>query len=396
MFFGEGGTRFQAMSVVPVKGGERGEDYGDCYRGDIGEFAAGGLCRWCDSGTLRVAFTGEFCCGEAVGFGVASGALEVGTEVGGALVAEVAVFLHRLVDGVLEIGGNVGVEADGFDGFAIYDFVEDGAGGVAFEGEKASGHFVEDDAEGKKIGARVEGFAEDLLGGHVGDGAESAAGAGEVVRIDGICADGCYVRAVQLGGDFGEAEVEDFGVAAFGDEDVGGFYVAVNDAFCVSGVQGVGDFDAEVEEAFELHRLGGDDVLEGGAFEKFHGDEATAIVFGDFVDGADVGVIKRGCGAGFAAEALEGGFVLLHFLWEKFEGDEAAELRVFGFVDNPHASTTDFLDDAVMGNSLSDKRIITGHSGVMLGCHPRQVNESSNGASIVGKTRRRLRTLVQR
>ncbi len=46
-------------------------------------------------------------------------------------------------------------------------------------------------------------------------------------------------------GDFCEAEVENFCVAAFGDEDVGGLDVAVDDAGAMSGVESVGDFDAE-------------------------------------------------------------------------------------------------------------------------------------------------------
>ena len=37
---------------------------------------------------------------------------------------------------------------------------------------------------------------------------------------------------------FGEAEIEEFD-ALFGDEDVGGFQVAVGDAFAVGGVEGV-------------------------------------------------------------------------------------------------------------------------------------------------------------
>ena len=60
-----------------------------------------------------------------------------------------------------------------------------------------------------------------------------------------------------------------------------------------------------VEESFEFERAAGDDVLERRAIEKFHGDEGAAVVFADVVDGADVGMVQRGGGAGFALEAFE-------------------------------------------------------------------------------------------
>ncbi len=78
--------------------------------------------------------------------------------------------------------GEIGIEADGRVGSAIEDGFEDEAGGVAAEGQSAGGHFVEDHAEGKEIAASVEVFAAGLFGGHVGDGAERGAGAGEMLR----------------------------------------------------------------------------------------------------------------------------------------------------------------------------------------------------------------------
>ena len=44
-----------------------------------------------------------------------------------------------------------------------------------------------------------------------------------------------------MGGDFGQTEVEDLGVSALGDEDVGGLNVAMDDALGMCGVEAVGD-----------------------------------------------------------------------------------------------------------------------------------------------------------
>jgi len=74
----------------------------------------------------------------------------------------------------------------------------------------------------------------------------------------------------------------------------GGLDVAMDDASVVSGVESVGAVDTDFEEAFEFERVRGDDVLERGAVEKFHGDEGATVFFTDVVDGADVRVIQRG------------------------------------------------------------------------------------------------------
>ena len=239
---------------------------------------------------------------------------------------------------------------------AIEDGVEDDAGGFAAKGERSRGHFVEDGAEGEEVGPGVEFLAANLFGRHVGHGSESGAGAGEMFGID---AEGGESSG-RLGfrtrvGNFGEAEIENFGVGAFGDEDVGGLDVAVNDAFGVSGFEGVGDFDdGEVEEAVELEGTAGDEILTGLAFETFHGDEGLSVFFADIVDGADVGVVEGGGGFGFAAKTAEGLGIFGERVREKFEGDEAVEARVLRLVDDAHAAAAEHLGHAIVRDGLSD------------------------------------------
>ena len=48
--------------------------------------------------------------------------------------------------------------------------------------------------------------------------------------------------------DFGEAEVQNFGVTPLGDKEVGGLDVAMDNALGVCGVEAVGDFDGEGED----------------------------------------------------------------------------------------------------------------------------------------------------
>ena len=315
--------------------------------------------------------------GGTAGIGVALEAFEFRAHVRSVLVAEVAIFFEGAIDDVFEAGGKIGIETDGRRGRAVQDGFENDTAGVATKGERARCHFVEDDAEREEVAARVEVFAADLLGRHVGDGAECAAGAGEMSFVRSLCCGGIGNGVGTDGsgaGNFGEAEVENFRAATLGDENVCGLDVAVNDASVVSGVEGVGAVDADFEEAFEFQRARGDEVLQRGAVEEFHCDKGAAVVFADVVDGADVGMIQRGGGACFTFEAFERLWVVGEIVGEKFEGDEAAEARVFGFVDHAHSATAEFFDDAVMRDCLADEAGRLRHRGRFYGAWPSESN----------------------
>jgi hypothetical protein len=72
--------------------------------------------------------------------GVALEALEVGADVGGVLVAEVAIFLEAFADDFFELEREFGIEAERRRRFAAKNFFEDDAGGFAREGQLAGGH----------------------------------------------------------------------------------------------------------------------------------------------------------------------------------------------------------------------------------------------------------------
>ena len=69
------------------------------------------------------------------------------------------------------LGGRSGFRRTGGVGGAIQDAIEDDAGSIAAKWQDSCRHFVQDNAEGKQIGARVEFPATDLLGRHIRDGA---------------------------------------------------------------------------------------------------------------------------------------------------------------------------------------------------------------------------------
>ena len=128
----------------------------------------------------------------------------------------------------------------------------------------------------------------------------------------------------------------------------------MNDAFGMRGIERVGNFDGERQQRVQFQRAPRDQVLQGHAIEKLHGDKRLAILLADVVDGADVGMVQRGCGLRLALKAAERLRILGDFIGQKLEGDEAVQPRVFGFVDHTHPAAAQLLDDAVVRDGLSD------------------------------------------
>ena len=97
-----------------------------------------------------------------------------------------------------------------------------------------------------------------------------------------------------------------------------------------------------------------DAMLQRHAVQKLHGDEGLAVLLADVVDGADVGMIQRGSGPGFAAEAVQGLRVAGDLVGQELEGDEAMQPRVLGLVDHTHTAAAELFHDAVVRDGLVD------------------------------------------
>jgi hypothetical protein len=74
----------------------------------------------------------------------------------------------------------------------------------------------------------------------------------------------------------------------------------------------------------------------------------------DVVNRADVGVIQRRSGTGFALKPLQCLGIVGDLRGEKLEGYITAEAGILRFVNDTHATATQFLGDAVMRDGLSD------------------------------------------
>ena len=213
----------------------------------------------------------------------------------------------------------------------------------------AGGHFVEQNAEGKKIGAYVERFTAGLLRGHIGQGADGRAGMRERTahRHRGIVCTG-QIRSRE----FGETEVENLHLAALGDENVCRLDVAVHDALGMRRLQCVRDLQSPVQQSGQGNGLVADSLAQGLPFEQLHGDEGTPLIFVDLVDGADVGMIEGRGGAGLAFKSLQCSRLDGGTFRKELQSDQTAQTNVLGFIHHAHAALTQLSLDAVMRDSL--------------------------------------------
>ena len=158
-------------------------------------------------------------------------------------------------------------------------------------------------------------------------------------------------------------------------ENVGRLDVAMDDAFGVRGIKGVGNLDGQRQNEFWFHRLPCDAMLQRQTVQTLHGNERFAVLVVDFVDGADVRMIQGRSGLGFALETAEGLRIFGYVVGQELQGHKPAELYVFSLVHHTHSATADLFDDAVMRDGFADQRSCVRHLAHILGCGPDQVNE---------------------
>ena len=116
--------------------------------------------------------------------------------------------------------------------------------------------------------------------------------------------------------------------------------------------------------------------------------KGLSVLFANLVDGADVGVVQRRCGFGFAPKTDESLRVFGYIVWKEFQGDEAIKFDVLGLVDHAHAAATELFDDAVVGNGTAEYWCGISHWRRMLGCAYRQVNRGCLQADASGNEKR--------
>src|SRR5262244_3866962 len=143
-------------------------------------------------------------------------------------------------------------------------------------------------------------------------------------------------------------------MASFGDEDICGLDISVDDALGVRSIQRVGNFDSSTKKLLQFHGATRDGVLEGFALQILHGDEAPSILLANFVDGADVRMVHRRSGTSLASETFKSLWGIRQVFGQELQGDKATKFGVLGPVHHTHSTTTELFEDAVVRNRLAN------------------------------------------
>lgn len=121
----------------------------------------------------------------------------------------------------------------------------------------------------------------------------------------------------------------------------------MDDALAVGAVEGVGDLPGVFESLGERKRALLQAAEEAFAFQVLHHHVIDVTFAANVVEDADVRVLERRDGAGFAFEALEDVLAPGDVRGENFEGDRAVQARVAGLVDFAHATRAERGEDFV-------------------------------------------------
>src|SRR5271166_6624841 len=119
-------------------------------------------------------------------------------------------------------------------------------------------------------------------------------------------------------------------------------------------IQGVSYLDAQRDDHLRLDRFARDVMLERHPVQRLHHHEGVPILLADVVEGADVRMVQRRSGPGFAPEARQRVGVMGYVGRQELEGDEAAEAYVVGLVHYSHTAAAELFQDAVVRNGRTN------------------------------------------
>ncbi len=156
----------------------------------------------------------------------------------------------------------------------------------------------------------------------------------------------------------GQAEVEDLGAAARGDDDVFGFEVAVQDAVGMRFREARGDLVAQAGDPQRIERAFGEDRIQSTTVDVLHHDAVAVAFLEDAVEVDDRGMVEARGGPRFAFEAFAIVLGILAVWANPLDRDPAVQTIVVGLEDLTHAAHAEALVDPIGPDLLNHAAIL--------------------------------------
>ena len=183
------------------------------------------------------------------------------------LITDIPILLQRFVDDLFQLHRHSRIQPHRRHRRLVQDRVKDCGCCVAGERPCSGCHLVQHHTERKQIRAGIQVFSRRLLGRHVGNRPNRAAGTGEH-RFGRHVSSGCRFRLRGVRRQLGQTEVQNLGLPTRRHENVCRLDVAMNDALGMRGVQRIGNLNRDLEQFLGLQPFRGDSLLEGSALSN--------------------------------------------------------------------------------------------------------------------------------
>ncbi len=157
---------------------------------------------------------------------------------------------------------------------------------------------------------------------------------------------------------FGQSEVENFYAAIFGDEQIFGLEVAMDDAFFVGRRQAVRNLQRVIQSlacSIASHRS--KTLAQRLAFQQFGDDVRRAFMRADVEYRKDVGMVQRRGGQCLLLKAAQAVRVAGNSERQNLEGDFPFETSVTSPIDFAHAPRTERANDLIRAKFRSRSQI---------------------------------------
>src|SRR5262245_3040124 len=123
----------------------------------------------------------------------------------------------------------------------------------------------------------------------------------------------------------------------------------MDDAGAVRRIKRIRHLDPDVDGLMDPGRAMRQQIAQGLTLEQLHHQVWAALVLADVVNRADVGMVQRRCGTGFAAETLQRTRVGQIFR-DELEGDGTSEAGVFARVHDTHPASAQLGGDPIVAD----------------------------------------------